>query len=443
MKQHTGLHFLLLSLPDYNSNNRIWNTCLDQLKENNQLESLRNLPSLFYDFHSESYIIIIVDGYIRKIKFELDTNSLSEEPKGDEYDDELMEGWKTYFENEKDDPFIRDTNIDAPTLLNDFKKYSSEDKDIKLEVYIIDDIIGLRIYKNYNKENKEWVYVCEKFEKTKYEKKIDINVVKILNNDFVILTNIGIFIFQFFHLKENYEIYLKYFHYIHQPEQNIKRSISKFFNYDKKSTLLLSDYNKLIDGWISYINNDKENVLKHGSKLLMFVIKLHDLKLIEYIYKKCLNYFKQDLENNKAFLSIITTSMPLLNKIYPEYVARYSSDTNMIIDSLDYKLEHLNTLHLYPFSKNFQLINLTRSIFLTKYQYQMIKLFENNSNMCFLILILYIIEVLIFILTLPISFSIFHILNYYHIINKKKFNLLVLSLSKPKFLLKKVLILFV
>ncbi len=49
--------------------------------------------------------------------------------------------------------------------------------------------------------------------------------------------------------------------------------------------------------------------------------------------------FKKDLKNNKEFLGIITTSMPLLNEYYSEYITRYSSDINMIIDSLDYKIE--------------------------------------------------------------------------------------------------------
>ncbi len=201
---------------------------------------------------------------------------------------------------------------------------------------------------------------------------------------------------------------------------------------DKKEFQHITDYGKLIDGWISYIKNDKENFLKDGTVLFMFVIKVHDLKLIDDIYKKCLNYFKKDLENHKEFLGIITTSMPLLKKYYPEYITKYSLDTNMIIDSIDYKIEHVehyNTLHLYPFSKNIQLVNLTRSILLTKYQYKMVEIIESDSNIsntCFLslkfvqnlmILIFYIIEILILTLTFPISFPIFCILNYFHLIN--------------------------
>jgi len=171
-----------------------------------------------------------------------------------------------------------------------------------------------------------------------------------------------------------------------------------------------------IDGWISYVNNDRESFLKYGAELLIFVIKIHDLKLIDDIYRKCLNYFKQDLENNKAFLSVITTSMPLLKKYYPEYITRYSLDTNMIIDSLDYKKEHLNILHLYPFSKNIEMINLTRSIFWSKWGYQLLLDNDAFSNRILLIIIL-IIEFLSFILMFPILFLIFRILDYFHVTN--------------------------
>jgi hypothetical protein len=87
----------------------------------------------------------------------------------------------------------------------------------------------------------------------------------------------------------------------------------------------------------------------------MFAIEVNDLELVDDIHKKCLNLFSKDLENNKAFLSIIVTSLPLLNERYPEYVARFSLDTNMIIDSRDYRMEHrkyikhFNTTQLEPF----------------------------------------------------------------------------------------------
>jgi len=76
---------------------------------------------------------------------------------------------------------------------------------------------------------------------------------------------------------------------------------------DKKDRKGIND--ELIFGWVSYVKNNKD-FLKYGIALLMFAIETHDLELIDGIYKKCLKSFKQDLEKNKAFLSIITTSMP-------------------------------------------------------------------------------------------------------------------------------------
>ncbi|SRR6266498_684326 len=147
----------------------------------------------------------------------------------------------------------------------------------------------------------------------------------------------------------------------------------------------------------------------------MFAIEVHDLELMNGIYKKCLNRFKEDSENNKKFLSIITTSLPLLNKFYPDYVTKFSSDTNMITDSINYRIENLSTSHLYSFPNNIKIVNLISSISWTKYTY---KLDYMHYNSQILISLYFAIEVLIFYLTLPISFPIFHILNYFHLINE-------------------------
>jgi len=103
------------------------------------------------------------------------------------------------------------------------------------------------------------------------EKSDNLNILagKLLNsNEFVIITNIGIFIF---HLNENVRlISLKYFYYV---------PISK-----------IDDFHELIYGWVSYIKDNKEGFLKYGATLLMFAIEIHNLELIDEIYKKCLNF---------------------------------------------------------------------------------------------------------------------------------------------------------
>ncbi len=100
---------------------------------------------------------------------------------------------------------------------------------------------------------------------------------------------------------------------------------------------------------------------------MKFAIEINDLELIEGIYNRCLEYFKQDLNNNKEFLGIINTVMPLLNESYPEYITRYSSDTNMIIDSKYYKIENLKVSHLYPFFSNVEIVDLTPYKFWIRY----------------------------------------------------------------------------
>jgi hypothetical protein len=86
--------------------------------------------------------------------------------------------------------------------------------------------------------------------------------------------------------------------------------------------------------------------LKYGIELLTFAIEKHRLELIDEIYKKCIEYFKEDF-SNKMFLSIITCTMPLLNDYYPEYILRYSLETAMIIDSSSYSIEYQNNnLHI-------------------------------------------------------------------------------------------------
>ncbi|CAB4414569.1 unnamed protein product [Rhizophagus irregularis] len=93
---------------------------------------------------------------------------------------------------------------------------------------------------------------------------------------------------------------------------------------------------------------NKVILLKHGVKLLTSGIEEYDIELIDDIYKKCMNYFKEDFVNNRMFLSIINSTIHLLNEHYPEYISRYLSETMIIVDS--YSKEYRNSnLHLYSF----------------------------------------------------------------------------------------------
>jgi hypothetical protein len=198
-------------------------------------------------------------------------------------------------------------------------------------------------------------------------------------------------------------------------------------NYKKKflnSTLPLSNYDcfKSNDEWVSFVKVNKESLLKDGVELLKFAIKEHKLELVENIYKKCIIYFKEDLKNNKMFLSIITSTAQLLNEYYPEYILRYSSELSMIIDSPLYNIEHQNNnLHLYSFFQNPQIVNLTRSIWWTKYQYLQFVITEKRKKsmaiIAVIIIIPFAIQLSIMLFILPIFFPTFFILSKYHFIN--------------------------
>jgi hypothetical protein len=136
-----------------------------------------------------------------------------------------------------------------------------------------------------------------------------------------------------------------------------------------------------------------------------------------------MNRFKEDLGNNWMFLSIITSTLPLLNKHYPEYILRYSLETTMIIDRPLYIIEQHNNLHhLFSF-RYLQLIDLTRSILWTRYNIFLYKIFNLEKNWQIIFSIPYSIRRIILISTMillsPFFFIyiIFHILAKYHFIN--------------------------
>ncbi|CAG8567938.1 8311_t:CDS:2 [Funneliformis mosseae] len=396
LKQHNGLHCLLLSLFDYNSIHRIKDSIIKRcqnLCSDHSIEILTSLPSLIYDYQSKRYIFVIIDGYVWKINFdELEFDELELVSKEFEAND-VTESWNAYFGNENDnneyeDPFIPCENIDRSKL---FRKATVkyESKDIKLEIYTnirMTGFIGLRVFENDN--------VIERIKKTKCKKTIDIYKVKIFNSkEIIILTSIGIFIF---HLNQD-DLILNHFLNICLSDVELKCLVDETF-------------------WVSHEETDRYNFLKYSVELIT-AIRERDIESVDGIYKKCLDYFKRDLVNNKAFLSIITNSISLLNRYYPEYIIKYSSDTNMIIDSLDYNIERLNISHLHPF-EGIKLVNLTPSLAWTKYNY-LLKRIVDKSNGILHGIMLFILscQYVLCAYSLPISFLTFNILDRFHIVN--------------------------
>ncbi|PKY42634.1 hypothetical protein RhiirA4_456466 [Rhizophagus irregularis] len=268
-----------------------------------------------------------------------------------------------------------------------------------------------------NNDNDDWDCICERVEdiKSPQNKILQENhkhIIKIHNrNDIIILTEIGLFIY---HFNENSQsISLIYFYYM-----DISHIESTFKSTFKSTSLPLLNHNsfKVCNEWASNIKDNKNNLLKYGVELLSFAIKDHNSELIDDIYKKCINYFKEDLGNNKMFLSIITSTMPLLNEYYPEYILKYSLETVMIIDSPFYSIKYEHTKsHLYSYQHRLQIIDITQSIWWLNYC-KLMEFYEVNRKTKYF-LILNNIHLLIVLPLFPIYFVICYILLKYHFIN--------------------------
>jgi hypothetical protein len=303
---------------------------------------------------------------------------------------------------------------------------------IKWEIRAYNSKIVLQVFKKItasNEQDSEWDLkpICEKTENYYYPYKDfgseKFNFHEIIasslfsNNDIVILTTFGILIYYF--SENNKIISLNYFYHMNVRDKHRGLNKDRLQYYKEvfsKPTLPLPNYESFrLKGWLSDAKDNKLSLLKYGVELLTFAIKEHKLELIDYIYKRCMTYFKEDLMNNKAFLGIITSTMPLLNEYYPEYILKYSSETFMIMDSYIYSIVHRNkNLHLYSFFQPPQIANLSQSLLWTKYYQKLYStIYERKSMM----IIISVIQVLIILLTLPLYFATFYILSKYHFIN--------------------------
>ncbi|RIA81094.1 hypothetical protein C1645_837542 [Glomus cerebriforme] len=236
-----------------------------RLRENNQLpreyqtDSLPNLPNNI--LVKTKYAFGILDGHIWKFKLE---SKISKIKFSFQYSDELenennkiIESWNVYLDKYK-------------SLVIKFNKEQKSIQDlIKWNVEVDEEKIKLQIFK----KNDGLDLICTK--------EIDAYFLEssyvLTNNNIVILTTTGLFIYNF--------------------NEKLQNQHKKVFS---KPTLPLPNYDsfKLNDEWVSYLKNNKEILLKYGVELLSFAIKEHKLELDE-IYRKCIIYFKEDLSDNK------------------------------------------------------------------------------------------------------------------------------------------------
>jgi hypothetical protein len=405
-----------------------WKKCLDRLKKRNQLPIECQTESLPKNIQFTTKCALgILDGYIWKIKLEKDiskmdlifeiTNQVNQVENSYEYwyfDDEIYETYEN-LNIHLFSPYMDNIYALFQDVILEFKRKREltliQDL-IKWEINNINDTgIELQIFKQIDVN--KWDLICKRVENFNIFENIFLFKIESFNNDdIVLITTIGLFIYHF--NENNKSITLKYFYYM---KLYSKRDLLYYKKVFSKPTLPLSncDSFEVSDGWVLDVKDNKESLLKYGVNLLSFAVKDQRLELIDHIYKKCIDYFKEDLRSNRMFLSIITTTMPLLNEYFPDYISRFSSEITMITDYHCYNIiyQRNNKSRLYSFQYP-QMIYLSRSILWLKYNIWMGKLSENHVLMFRVIQFFIILLVLPF---FPIYFVTFYILSKYHFIN--------------------------
>ncbi|UZO02865.1 uncharacterized protein OCT59_021343 [Rhizophagus irregularis] len=392
-----------------------WNECLDLLNKEVQLSEEFQTESLLDKIRTKTkYAFGIQGGHILKIEHKkvLATMNLKFEIPDETAISHAIINWylnidvnnvnnvninkKTY--ETHDLLNINFVNLYMDTIYALFQEINIK-KNVELEltqnlivwkIIFGDGMIKLRVYnkdkydtykRDTKEDKKDPIPICVKVENIGADQyilgtKLFNDSDKLFNDsDIIVLTTKGLYIYNFNENKQS--ISLSYLYSMNisisgsleiDNKDDIVKQLKEVFS---KPTLPLSNYDSLkgCDGWVSYIIDNKERLLKYGVELLTFAIVEHKLDLIEDIYKKCMNYYKDDLENNRMFLSIITSTIPLLSKCYPDYISRFSSETTMITDSSFYSIEYYNNnnSHLYSTSEYPQIINLTKSIWWCKY----------------------------------------------------------------------------
>ncbi|PKK71495.1 hypothetical protein RhiirC2_828062 [Rhizophagus irregularis] len=350
--EHNILYPLLLPLLDGEIYNLImencWKKCLGSLKEKNKLPikyQTENLPTLPKNIHiATNFAFGILDGDVWKIKLEENISKLNL-PSKDCNKCDIVKSWNMYlcsYEKETYDHLnIRlffsymDMNMIRALfkdIIPNLSKIKSSDELEKLNTHW-KDIWNIIINEKINK-NGELIHINHTIDGWILELRL------LNNNGIIVLTTIGLLIYTFnesirsisltyfyainypFHAtypKNNslgIKLFIKFFEQIdglstisesvYQMSSLVKFWILKY-NYYKvysKTDLPLPNYDSfdLNDKWISYVKDNKEILLKYGVELLTFAIKEYNLELIDEVYKKCINYFKQDLGNNSVFL---------------------------------------------------------------------------------------------------------------------------------------------
>ncbi|PKC53494.1 hypothetical protein RhiirA1_479181 [Rhizophagus irregularis] len=141
-----------------------------------------------------------------------------------------------------------------------------------------DGEIKLNKLEVFKKINTKWESINTKIVDYPYTKIIASSLLK--NNDIVILTTSGIFIYTF--SEKDKSIFLNYFYFmdLKRYSPNLGKYMKLLQHYKRifsKYTLPLPNYDSFrLDGWVSNVMNNKSSFLKCGVELLKFAIKEHN-----------------------------------------------------------------------------------------------------------------------------------------------------------------------
>ncbi|PKY52426.1 hypothetical protein RhiirA4_470052, partial [Rhizophagus irregularis] len=178
---------------------------------------------------------------------------------------------------------------------------------------------------------------------------------------------------------------------------------------------------------VSSLFNNNDIVILTTFGILIYTFNENNKSIsLNYFYFMHLGYsysnkdkYMEILQHNTRIFSKSTLPLPNYdNKYYPEFILKYSSETNMIIDSSFYSIKQQNkNLHLYSFFQPPQIANLSKSLLWTKYHYNLPEAKKTNLLKFILLIIYYAIQALIILLTLPLYFATFYFLSKHNFIN--------------------------
>ncbi|PKC58469.1 hypothetical protein RhiirA1_445785 [Rhizophagus irregularis] len=342
-----------------------WDKCLDRLKEKGQLSKKCQARSLLNKIRTTTkYVFGIRDGHILKIKHE---EILAKNSSKFEIPIEIIENWyvdddfmnkkETYKSDDLLNIIFNNKCMDTIHAL--FQKINHIKNNevtltqnlIKWKLKLDKGIISLKVFGNNNTVNSQDL-ICAREENINADQYV-LGYELFNDCDIIIMTTIGLFIYHF--NENNKSISLNYYYYMKINKEfispvkdyylkignreNIIKQLKNYKEIFSKPTLPLSNYDSLkhYDKWETYIKDNKERLLKYGVELLTSAVKEHNLDLIEDIYKKCINYFKEDLGNNRMFLKIFKhTTTPTIIFMNPyikfvNYPQKYNWSKELLI----------------------------------------------------------------------------------------------------------------